>query len=194
MITPEERIDGAHFGQETERNDSTQATQQASQDTIPPYIDNVEPGSGDLAVGGTGLVTLTLNAEGVSTDTYQDTLEIITDDPNNGSTLIPMQVEIKESTGLGDKDSVPEKFTLEANYPNPFNPETVIRYALPKATQVEIEVYNAIGRHIQTLINDYRKAGYHRVTFDGSGLTSGVYLYRIKTDGFQKTRKMLLIK
>jgi hypothetical protein len=154
----------------------------------------VEPASGKVAVGDTGSFTLTFNAEGVPADTYLDTMEVVTDDPENGSTLIPLDVEIKESTGLGDEEGLPGRFALKTNYPNPFNPETVIRYALPKATQVEINVYNTIGRHVRTLVNDRQKAGYHRVTFDGSGLTSGVYLYRIITDDFQKTRKMLLVK
>ncbi len=182
------------FDEGGERDLSTRQAKQSSRDTIPPYIENVEPGSGQVAVGDTGSFTLTMNAEGVSADTYQDTMEVVTDDPDKRSSLIPLQVEIKESTGLGDKDGLPEKFVLEANYPNPFNPETIIRYALPKATQVEIDVYNTIGRQVSTLVNDHQKAGYHRVTFDGSRLTSGVYLYRIKTDDFQKTRKMLLVK
>ena len=85
-------------------------------------------------------------------------------------------------------------FSLEQNYPNPFNPSTQIKYALPEATQVTLEVFNSVGQKVMELVNTQKPAGYHTATFDASGLSSGVYLYKLTTPLFAETKKMLLIK
>ena len=90
---------------------------------------------------------------------------------------------------------VPLRFSLMQNYPNPFNPTTTIKYALPKASKVKLEVFNLLGQKVATLVNGFKQAGYHQVTFDGSRLPSGVYYFRLQTDkGFIKTRKLVLLK
>jgi len=90
--------------------------------------------------------------------------------------------------------ALPRQYTLSQNYPNPFNPSTQIEYALPKATQVTLEVFNSVGQKVMELVNGQKSAGYHTATFDASGLSSGVYLYKITTPSFTETKKMLLIK
>jgi hypothetical protein len=97
-------------------------------------------------------------------------------------------VNNETSTGL------PQQYTLSQNYPNPFNPSTQIEYALPKATQVTLEVFNSVGQKVMELVNGQQSAGYHTATFDASGLSSGVYLYKLTTPSFTQTKKMLLIK
>ncbi|MDZ7821419.1 MAG: T9SS type A sorting domain-containing protein [Candidatus Marinimicrobia bacterium] len=89
---------------------------------------------------------------------------------------------------------LPEAFRLENNYPNPFNPLTEIRYALPQAETVRISVYDLSGRHIAQLVEAKQKAGYYRVLFDASGLSSGVYLCVMDAGDFRHTQKMLLMK
>jgi uncharacterized delta-60 repeat protein len=88
----------------------------------------------------------------------------------------------------------PLSFRLEQNYPNPFNPTTQIEYALPTNENISIEVYNLLGQKVTTLFQGLQKAGTHKVLFDGSGLTSGVYFYRLQIKDFSQTKKFLLLK
>jgi endonuclease/exonuclease/phosphatase family metal-dependent hydrolase len=89
---------------------------------------------------------------------------------------------------------VPDEFALSQNYPNPFNPVTNIRYQVPEHSRVTIEVFNVTGQRVATLLNEDRQPGYHTVTFNGNGLASGVYLYRMQAGNFRQTMKFLLIK
>ncbi len=90
--------------------------------------------------------------------------------------------------------SVPQKFELNQNYPNPFNPSTNIKFSLPKASNVTLKVFNAIGEEVATLINKKLPAGNHVVNFNGSNLISGVYFYQLATDEKSVVKKMLLVK
>jgi len=89
---------------------------------------------------------------------------------------------------------LPESTLLLQNYPNPFNPTTQIEYTLSSPGNVRIDVYNAIGRKVATILNEARPAGEYTLQFDGSNLSSGIYYYRMETPGFVKTRSMVLIK
>ncbi|HOP06643.1 MAG TPA: PKD domain-containing protein [candidate division Zixibacteria bacterium] len=89
---------------------------------------------------------------------------------------------------------VPVQFGLMQNYPNPFNPVTEIGFSISQPSHVTLEVFNIAGQRIATLVNESRSAGYHSVTWDGSGMASGIYLYRIVTNEGVDTRKMLLMK
>ncbi|MEP2012094.1 MAG: cadherin domain-containing protein [Balneola sp.] len=89
---------------------------------------------------------------------------------------------------------IPDQVVLNQNYPNPFNPATTINYALTKDANVRLEVYDILGRLITTLVNDKQKAGWHKVRFDGSAFSSGVYFYRLHAGKDFKLGKMTLIK
>ncbi|MBU2501528.1 T9SS type A sorting domain-containing protein [bacterium] len=89
---------------------------------------------------------------------------------------------------------LPTEFGLAQNSPNPFNPMTVIRFNLPRDTQVALRVYNVRGQVVETLVNRTLGAGEHRVTWDAKDSPSGVYFYRIETPGFSETRKMIMLK
>lgn len=91
-------------------------------------------------------------------------------------------------------DLSPEEFLLEQNYPNPFNPATTIRYRLNSSGPVRIAVYSVTGQEVTVLKNGTEAAGNHSVTFNGTGLASGVYFYTITVDGFTQTKKMMLMK
>ncbi|MDG5767104.1 SusE domain-containing protein [Balneolales bacterium ANBcel1] len=97
-------------------------------------------------------------------------------------------------TGASSPAEQPDDFLLKQNYPNPFNPSTQIRFALPEQSHVNITVYNVLGQRITTLLNETRASGWHEVTFDASGLSSGVFLYRIEAGGHVETRQMMFVK
>jgi hypothetical protein len=99
------------------------------------------------------------------------------------------------TTRVEDSDlGLPNKYNLAQNYPNPFNPSTTIKFSLPEASDVKITVYNKMGQKVQTLADKGFSAGVHEVNFDGSGLTSGNYLYKIEANEYKETKKMNLIK
>ena len=89
---------------------------------------------------------------------------------------------------------VPTSTVLETNYPNPFNPETTIAFSLPEGAQVQLTVYDVIGRQVATLVDDVLSAGRHEVRFQANGLPSGTYLYRLVTPSGAIVKKMSLLK
>jgi len=80
------------------------------------------------------------------------------------------------------------------NYPNPFNPQTVIRFDIPKASKVKLQVFNVLGQLVETLVDEYMKAGVYERIFDGSRLASGIYTTVLQAEGVNVVRKMQLIK
>jgi hypothetical protein len=89
---------------------------------------------------------------------------------------------------------LPSQFALVQNYPNPFNPSTTIRYGIPMRSNVGLTVYNTLGEKVTTLVQGQQEAGAYEVKFDGSGLTSAVYFYRLQTGSFVDTKKLLLLR
>ena len=92
------------------------------------------------------------------------------------------------------EDFVADGYTLYQNYPNPFNPSTTISFSILKAGQTKISVFDMLGREVAILINDHLNAGVHTTVFDGKGLSSGVYIYRIESGNFVKSKQMILLK
>ena len=108
--------------------------------------------------------------------------------------------------------NVPNEFKLEQNFPNPFNPSTIIQYVIPSAAKVSqkiasssamtrndlvhvsLKVFNSLGSEIATLVNEEQHAGQYVKTLHATSLPSGVYFYTLRTDNFAQTKKMLLIK
>ncbi len=88
----------------------------------------------------------------------------------------------------------PKEFKLFSNYPNPFNPETIISFAIPNESKVELIVYDILGREVETLVNNQLKAGTYNFKFNGSKLSSGIYFYSIKTNNNNAVGKMMLLK
>jgi photosystem II stability/assembly factor-like uncharacterized protein len=97
-------------------------------------------------------------------------------------------------TNIAEDDVKPEAYFLSQNYPNPFNPSTTIKYSLPRQGRITIVVYDALGREIVKLIDQEKPAGEYSIEFNASGLPSGVYVYRMQSDGFTQSRKLLYMK
>lgn len=95
---------------------------------------------------------------------------------------------------IHQNNEFPSSYKLEQNYPNPFNPMTIIRYSVKDAGFVKLTVYDVLGREVEQLVNSYQKAGTYTVQVDGSRLSTGVYLYRLQTDKYTETKKMLMVK
>ena len=148
-----------------------------------------------------------------STNAFLNTDEIIVD--AIGAGLDPFQgaANVGDTTGAGgytvnlhfasmfysptaieEEVAIPDEFFINNNYPNPFNPSTKIDYGLPKDTHVAIEIYDILGRKVETLINQEQPAGYYQVVWRAENISSGMYFYRIVADDFTETKKMTLLK
>lgn len=97
-------------------------------------------------------------------------------------------------TNIEKSGNLPNQIKLFQNYPNPFNPTTTINYSVPKQSYVTIIIYDALGREITSLVNDFKPIGNYSVEFHATNLSSGIYFYQIKVDQFIQTLKMILIR
>jgi hypothetical protein len=100
-------------------------------------------------------------------------------------------------TGVGsESENMPGIYSLSQNYPNPFNPSTTIQFTIPVGTygRTSLRVYDVLGREVATLVNEVKQPGTYSVTWDASGIASGVYFYRLHAGEFSSMKKMLLLK
>ena len=96
---------------------------------------------------------------------------------------------------IGNENQITVKdFHLYQNYPNPFNPSTEIKFSIPHYSFVTLKVYNTIGEEIATLINSELDTGTYNVSFEANNLSSGIYFYRMQTETFSETKKMILLR
>lgn len=135
------------------------------------------------------LSCITMNFKTISAVFNDNTALEYNVDWNKSDPLPCLPVDVKENI-----TQVPEKYSLSQNFPNPFNPSTTIRYAVPKSGNVTLKVYNMLGKQVAELVNGFRSAGYYLVDFSGAELSSGVYYYRIESESFSDVKKMILIK
>jgi hypothetical protein len=97
-------------------------------------------------------------------------------------------------TSVSENDAIPGEFELSQNYPNPFNAVTVISFQLPSVSAVRLEIFDILGRKIETLLDKEMPAGYHKLNWNATGRSSGIYFYRITAGKLTLSRRMLLIK
>ncbi|MFH2056764.1 MAG: FlgD immunoglobulin-like domain containing protein, partial [bacterium] len=131
-----------------------------------------------------------------------DTLQIIVTSMTDSDVADTLEIitTVDEHTDVKDEEYVlPGQFSLAQNYPNPFNMETVISFSLAKSAEVDLAIYDVLGRRIQTLTLGYLAAGEHRLAWNGidsqgSEVASGLYFYRLSVGDSALTRKMVLLK
>lgn len=99
-----------------------------------------------------------------------------------------------DPTGVDNSEELNNEYELSQNYPNPFNPATTLKFTIPKASKVDVSIYNIIGQKVLNVTNDYYEAGTHELKIDASQLSSGVYFYQLTSGSYQVTKKMTLIK
>jgi hypothetical protein len=144
-------------------------------------------------------ITFTLQGN-LYTGSYRDafTNDSVYFSENTEMTLLPWDYRVYEfgSGIILDQDDkiLANEFTLSQNYPNPFNPTTKINYSIPHSGDVQIKVFDILGNEIITLVDEYKIAGVYELTFDADNLPSGVYFYRMVTEGFSQSSKMILLK
>lgn len=164
---------------------------------------NPDPMVGPIASRGSAKVSAPWTVPDTETGSFirvyavidpDNTIEEIHKDNNMGWGLLLTGT----ATQIDDVDiyagQIPEAITLHQNYPNPFNPETTVRFELPAHGQVRLEVFDILGRRVAVLVDSELSPGNHQIRFDASGLSSGIYLYRLNAGGSILTRKMTLIK
>ncbi len=109
-----------------------------------------------------------------------------------------LQLVKSKPTGIADRpgqmETVPQRFSLDQNFPNPFNPETQINFTVPERSHVRIAIYNTLGQLVRTILSEEKNPGYYQVKFDASDLASGVYIYQLQAGSFIQSRKMILMK
>ena len=105
-----------------------------------------------------------------------------------------VKVLVQAITDMEKTNMMPTVIKLEQNYPNPFNPTTAIGYQLSAVSDVEVSVYDILGRKVTTLVNTIQQAGYHQIEWDASGFSSGIYFYIFKAGDFTDLKKMVLVK
>lgn len=110
------------------------------------------------------------------------------------NTITPAIRDICAMTAITNNNTNANSFELKQNYPNPFNPVTNIEFSLPENGNVTVRVFDISGKEVATLVNGFKNKGSYSVNFDAASLSSGIYLYELKTENFTSTKKMMLIK
>ncbi|MFZ0453758.1 MAG: endo-1,4-beta-xylanase [Ignavibacteriaceae bacterium] len=128
--------------------------------------------------------------------TWQTTAYLVRSDGTARPALLWLAQYVQDNpTGVTETSSVlPDKYELDQNFPNPFNPSTNIRYSLIKTSKVTLKIYDLLGREVKVLVNTVQSSGQYTVTFDAQDLASGVYFYQINTGSFIATKKLILLK
>lgn len=145
----------------------------------------------ELKFAGTSDTTIT-----VWNDEASQTFEFVLDFEPGQLILDPDNWILKDVTTAVSADDAltPLKYSIDQNYPNPFNPSTTIDFSLPVSTHVSLKVFDSLGKEVKILIDATLNFGNHSVSFDASDFSSGVYIYKIETQNFRQSRKMLILK
>ncbi len=124
----------------------------------------------------------------------KDTLIFVFSTDSNQTTKKQLLLDSDISLGIEDYKTNVSSFYLSQNFPNPFNPNTTIKYSIPKSCFVTLKIYDLLGKEIMTLVNEEKSVGNYEINFDGKNLSSGVYFYRIQAGSFSDAKKFILLR
>ena len=165
-----------------------------------PWVVSLSDSSAGIATDDSLAVQVDVDAENLTSGIYNGMIHILSNDPDTPDYPVYLILTIIV-TGVGEEEysAKPERFGLSGNYPNPFNPETMIEYQISERAFVSIRIYNAVGQEVRMLINEEKDAGRYsvvwRATSDhGMQLASGLYFVQMRSSGHVFTRKMLLLE
>jgi hypothetical protein len=161
---------------------------------VPLFWLFADPLAGYVNPGGTSDITVTFDASDLGPGVYAGFLNIESNDSINPTVAVECTLTVTNVTGMDNPATLPTSFDIRQNYPNPFNPSTSLKYALPEESHVTINVYDILGRRVETLVDEVRQAGYYDITWDARQRTSGIYFARLETGEFTKSIKMILLK
>jgi len=160
----------------------------------------VTPDTGRVSPGENQEINVMVDATDLESGTYNCNLIINSNSPYADSIIVvPVELNVSPVGISENENNIPVTYNLSQNFPNPFNPETTIKYQLPQASDVKITIYNTMGQKVKELVNKHTQAGYHNVVWDGKSnqgtqVSSGIYFYQINAGDFNKTMKLLLLK
>lgn len=120
--------------------------------------------------------------------------QLIFDGPDQSSVITTQSIKWGEESELTVNNNTPERFSLSQNFPNPFNPSTTISFSLPEVSEVNLTVYDMLGKVVGVLVNQQLEAGTHSISYSNNSLSSGIYFYELKAGSFRDVKKMNLIK
>lgn len=155
------------------------------------------------AAGNSGKIFFTSNAGdnwmAQTTNTTKNLMSVFFINKDTGFAVGDSGIVLRTYTGgltsiNSNIHNVPARYTLGQNFPNPFNPFTTIQFDLQKSSFIKLSVYDILGREVERLINEHKPAGSYSIKWDASRFNSGIYFYRIETESFTETRKMMLAK
>ncbi|MFA5834090.1 MAG: T9SS type A sorting domain-containing protein [Bacteroidota bacterium] len=129
-------------------------------------------------------------------DVWPSSPDRVADNLTGPTTMLPLVWFNNDSTltGINSEESIVLKYELNQNYPNPFNPSTTIKYSIENSGMVSLKVFNLLGQQVATLVNQELEAGHHTAIFNATGLSSGVYFYKIEAGTFSSLKKMVILK
>ncbi|MCL5027793.1 MAG: T9SS type A sorting domain-containing protein [Bacteroidetes bacterium] len=124
---------------------------------------------------------------------FRDTVKLISNSKQNDTLLLFVEGDGILSS-INNENNLSFEYILYQNYPNPFNPSTTIKYIISKYSHVSLKVYDLLGREVQTLVSEEKPAGKYQTIFNATNLSSGVYIYVLRTEGYSASRKLILLK
>ena len=171
-------------------NATGEAAGQVTISDSPPRF-TINPSNGIIEPGKSVAVNVNYNSAGLNEGDYIGQINVSS---NGGDFSIPVNILISHLVDVESEESESFNYTLSQNYPNPFNPSTKLDFSIAGEGYTSIVIYDALGNLIKTLVEENLKPGKYSVDFNASGLSSGVYFCRLRSNSFIKTNKLLLLK